>query len=91
MQSHYQTATLNTFNNSVSDSLKTYTGIDQKYELSGVVMHYDASDIKSAVTPFKIERLQQGPFADNKYYSIAPLPTDEHWALLEQFEAILNG
>jgi hypothetical protein len=37
--------------------------------------------------PFTIQRRAETAFAENKYFSEAPLPTNEHVALLETFEA----
>lgn len=41
---------------------------------------------KAANAPFTIQRRAETAFSENKYYSEAPLPTDVHLALLEQFE-----
>lgn len=81
---------LHSFNDQVSDTLMKFTDLNAKFELSGVGFHYDNSDLKISVTQFRIERLENSPYAENKYYSIAPLPTDEHLRLLEEFETILS-
>jgi hypothetical protein len=39
------------------------------------------------IAAFTIQRRGQTPFEENKYFSEAPLPTDIHINLLEQFEA----
>lgn len=38
------------------------------------------------IAPFSIERLGTSRFSENKYFSEAPLPTDKHIEMLEQFE-----
>jgi hypothetical protein len=38
----------------------------------------------------RIERLEGEPFRENKYFSSAPLPTEEHLAFLAEFESILQ-
>lgn len=38
------------------------------------------------IAPFTIERLGAARFSENKYFSEAPLPTDMHVGILEQFE-----
>jgi hypothetical protein len=42
---------------------------------------------KTTVAPFTIQRIADTPFSENKYYSEAPLQTEEHIELLESFEA----
>jgi hypothetical protein len=42
---------------------------------------------KSIHAPFTIQRRAEAFFSENKYFSEAPLPTDVHIHLLEQFEA----
>lgn len=59
------------------------------YEISGVALHFDTQEVKQFFAPFKVERHQESPYPDKKFYSGAPLPTDEHIKLLEEFEAIL--
>jgi hypothetical protein len=42
---------------------------------------------KPVHAPLTIQRRAEAAFSENKYYSEAPLPTDVHIRLLEQFEA----
>jgi hypothetical protein len=39
----------------------------------------------------RIERLAGNPYREGKYFSSAPLPTEEHLSLLEMFETALRG
>ncbi len=39
--------------------------------------------------PFRFERAAGVPFADNRYWSLAPLQTQDHLKVLEEFEAAL--
>lgn len=41
---------------------------------------------KFPISPFIITRRAEEPFSENKFFSEAPLPTDLHWAFLEQYE-----
>jgi hypothetical protein len=47
---------------------------------------YDPLTIKAGPSAFTIERPADTLFSENKYFSTAPLPTDEHIAMLEAFE-----
>jgi hypothetical protein len=57
------------------------------YTPAVVSVAYDPLTTKAGPSPFTIERRADAPFNENKYFSSAPLPTDEHIAMLEAFEA----
>lgn len=48
---------------------------------------HDPLSRKWGIAPFQIARRAQSPFSANKYFSEAPLPTDLHISLLEEYEA----
>jgi hypothetical protein len=56
------------------------------YEPYTVRVGHDPTARKNPLAPFVIEHRQEARFSENKYFSEAPLPTDMHWSLLEQFE-----
>jgi hypothetical protein len=59
-----------------------------KFEIGGLSFWPDQA-AKFAPSPFIIERAAGIPFSENRYFSRAPLETDEHIELLKQIEAIL--
>jgi hypothetical protein len=63
-----------------------------EFEVSTLAMHFDLSDTtlpKPIPTQFTVERRVGARYADNKYFSQAPLKTGDHKAVLEQLEKIL--
>lgn len=61
------------------------------YELTEISIATEDSNKPLAPASFKFERRIDQPFDMNRYYSQAPLETRDHLALLEAFEAILQG
>ena len=74
----------------VKKSVSEVTGEDLNHELTGVLVDYDQLDRKHPLGRFSIQRRDNTPFSENKYFSDAPLPTDVHLRILEQFEADLS-
>lgn len=60
------------------------------FELTGITIGADPS-FKSQHPSFKLERDVQVPFDDSRYFSFAPLSTDQHLTFLEEIEGILKG
>jgi hypothetical protein len=56
------------------------------FEPTGILWGLDPAEQRMPVQSFSIERRQQTPFSEGKYFSAAPLPTDIHLALVEEFE-----
>jgi hypothetical protein len=61
-------------------------GEDMGYKSQEVQIGHDPTSRKNGVAGFQIQHRGQVPYKDNRYYSEAPLPTDIHWELLEEFE-----
>ena len=59
-------------------------------ELSSLSFWWDyrSSDGRS---PFQFERTPDIPFSERRYYSRAPLQTEDHLSLLNEFEDLLVG
>ena len=58
-----------------------------KYEMFDLKIGHDPLVRKWGIAPFQISRRAEHKFDSGKYFSEAPLPTDEHIALLEEYEA----
>ncbi|HWS90020.1 MAG TPA: hypothetical protein VN282_23830 [Pyrinomonadaceae bacterium] len=74
----------------LSTSVANSLGHVFPYEVTGVFFGYDTTHTKPNAPIFTIERRADVPFSENKYFSTAPLPTDEHLRLLKDFEAALK-
>jgi len=75
----------------VAKSVTDVTGENLKYDLAILGIDYDQLMRKHPLGRFSIQRRDNTPFSENKYFSDAPLPTDIHIRLLEQFEKDLHG
>lgn len=58
-----------------------------QYEPLGIGVGHDPLARKYSIAAFSISHRVESKFTENKYFSEAPLPTDKHIALLEEFEA----
>jgi len=56
------------------------------YETVGIAVGHDLMARKYGIAQFTLTRRAETRFSDDKYYSEAPLPTDLHLELLEEFE-----
>jgi len=56
------------------------------YEPANLAVGHDPMARKYGIAPFTITHRAESRFSDNKYFSEAPLPTDLHISLLEEFE-----
>ncbi len=57
------------------------------YDGAQISLGYDPLSRRNPIAPFTIQRRAESRFSENKYFSEAPLPTEEHIKLLEMFEA----
>lgn len=71
----------------VSSAISEITGESVKYEPLIVSVGHDPLTRKYGRAPFSIQRRLEVPFKEHKYFSEAPLPTDLHIKLLEEYEA----
>jgi hypothetical protein len=73
--------------NSVTKNVGETSGESLKYELTALSIDYDSLVRKHPMGRFSIQRRENTPFSEHKYFSDAPLQTDVHLQLIEQFEA----
>lgn len=57
-----------------------------KYEPLMLSIGHDPATRQFSIAPFTIQRRVGSRFSENKYFSEAPLPTNEHIRLLEEYE-----
>jgi hypothetical protein len=83
-------ARLNHLGNGVTQSIAKHFNQTLPYELNAIDFHFDTTQSKQFFAHFRIERFAGAPFSDKKYYSGAPLTTDEHVNLINDLEALLK-
>jgi hypothetical protein len=59
------------------------------FRVTQFVLDFDKTKTPLVTAPFSIQRRGNSHFTENKYFSEAPLPTEVHLKILEQFEADL--
>jgi hypothetical protein len=62
-----------------------------KYEVTGVTVNFDQLTAVRKPFALTLERRENSPFSENKYFSQAPLDTQEHIDLIEALESSLAG
>lgn len=62
-----------------------------QYEVVSISLHVDTTTTTNPPSALRIERMNEIPFEENKYYSVAPLSTEEHLQVLTDFEATLKS
>lgn len=70
-----------------SESLTSIWKEPVRFEPIEFKIGHDPLSRKWALAPFQITRRAETQFSENKYFSEAPLPTNEHISLLEEYEA----
>lgn len=71
----------------VSRSVETILGEPLPYLPNRLDLHFDQSEKNIAIAPFTIQRRAKAAFSENKYFSEAPMPTNQHWELLQAYES----
>lgn len=73
----------------ISSKLSVAMGQAVTYEPTALLFNLDQSVTKLNPSAFSIERRAEVPFSDKKYFSNAPLGTQDHIELLKTFETYL--
>jgi hypothetical protein len=73
----------------ISSRLSGTMGQPVTYEPTGILLNLDQSMSKLMPGAFSIERRAEVPFSEKKYFSNAPLATQDHIDLLKDFETTL--
>lgn len=82
----YISPALATIANKTSEAVSEIWQEPVKYEPQRFDIGHDPTVRKYAIAPFSITRRAEARFSENKYFSEAPLPTDMHISILEEFE-----
>lgn len=70
----------------LSDAMEVV--LDERFHYAGIRLDIDFERFQrqAPIAPLTIQRRNDYAFSDNTYFSEAPLPTEVHWDLLEQYE-----
>lgn len=71
----------------LAKSAAVYTEQEMDYEVVGIQMTFDQSKIRNPIAGFQLQRRTGPPFSEKKYFSEAPMHTDEHLEALNELEA----
>ena len=66
-----------------------HAGTGRKYEVTGLTMGFNPIETSDGLGSLTIERRVGVPHAANRYFSLAPLQTEQHIALMERFEFLM--
>lgn len=75
----------------LTEGVQEYTSEHLPFEITAIVADFDQLKRKHSLGKFSIQRRENTPFSENRYYSEAPIPTKQHIQLLEAFESALLG
>ena len=70
----------------VNATVSEMFGEEMGYESQSIQIGHDPSARKNSIAGLQIYHRGGVPYKDNRYFSEAPLPTEIHWELLEEFE-----
>jgi hypothetical protein len=75
----------------ISKELSSYGQAIHEYKVNGLKMHYDAAPTPLPRAPeFSFERRAGVPYAENQFFTSAPVRTDEHLRIVQVLEKLLS-
>jgi len=77
---------LTKISNTITKEVTKSFGQQLEYENAAISMSYDQLATRLGTAAFTVQRREGVPFAENKYFSTAPVKTEIHLQLLEQLE-----
>jgi hypothetical protein len=77
---------LSVLSNHVSSSVSERVGTERKFMPYGFFVNFDRGDAQVPMANFNIERRNNVPLGEGKYFSAAPLETDMHIEIIQEFE-----
>jgi hypothetical protein len=66
------------------------SGSPNPFELGGISFWSDVTHAVYKTPPFTLERRLNAPFGENRFYTKAPLGTEQHISMLKELEGILS-
>lgn len=75
----------------ITEEMKGDQRVTSGFQVEGLKIDVDQTFGVKQMAGFTIERRAKVPYEQGKYFSAAPLPTDVHISLLEEFEQNLVG
>lgn len=83
---------LNSFSERISKTVSDNMKAAVTFQPTAILIGQDPNAQTIPVASFSIERRAQTPFHENKYFSSAPVPTEMHFQMVEEYEkAILTN
>lgn len=81
--------------NGLSAAMKKIYDHEFECDFSGLALASDPTKLPASIAPFlktefTINRRLNRPYTDNRYFCIAPMPTETHITLLEAFDKTLS-
>ena len=64
-------------------------GSEFQFQANWIGWGFDRTNRQHPISDFSIQRRADTPYTDKKYFSQAPVSTEEHLKLLEEFESEL--
>jgi hypothetical protein len=74
----------------VSHLVNERTRLATHFRINQIFLNFDRTYHDAPLAPFSIERRAKTPYEEGKYFSAAPLQTQDHIRILEQFERALG-